>query len=344
MRLSNFKNIAVFHTAFIGDVVLSLPFIQEIKNNNHSAKITFITTPAAKVITQVCDAIDESVVFDKRNAHKGLYGAKVFSNFLNEYGFDLYICLHKYFRSSLISSMIKNSYKIGFNDAVMPWIYDKKVKYHRNIHEIERILEFLKVFDIKPKLSLKDVVISIGDVDVDVVNKLLASTNNYIVVSPGSVWETKRWTESAFISLIKLFHNAGINVVLTGSESEKNLCDRISKASDVLNLAGKTNLAQTIEVISRAKLIITNDSAPTHLAGLVNTPTITIYGPTSPIFGFYPRSDNSSIIRNETLPCSPCRIHGGKRCPINTHECMTSIKPEIVFEKSMNILKELSQF
>jgi heptosyltransferase-2 len=94
-----------------------------------------------------------------------------------------------------------------------------------------------------------------------------------------------------------------------------------------------------MEIIKFSSLVITNDSSPTHFASIFNIPTITIYGPTSPSFGFYPLADNSIVIEKMSVKCRPCSIHGKNKCPQKHFECMKNINPEIVFENVKKLLK-----
>jgi heptosyltransferase-2 len=343
MKLTDFDNIVLNHTAFIGDVVLALPLTQLIKNIHPKAKITFITTPVAAELPQICDAVDEVIIFDKRNKFRGINGTIKFAALMYKYFFDLWISPHKSFRSTLIAALQKNTFRIGFDNASLSFLYDIKVKYYKNYHEIERNLELLMPFNIISNgILLKDVKITLNQNDINtaenIIEQYISRNSEYIVVSPGSVWETKKWREEYFIELCKMLINSGYQVLLNGSKSDEIICKRIALSSGAFSIAGLTNISQSLYIIKNAGLVITNDSAPTHFAGLVNTPVITIYGPTSPIFGFSPRSDINEIIYNENLKCSPCRIHGSKKCPLNTHVCMKSIKPEIVFKDALNII------
>jgi heptosyltransferase-2 len=89
--------------------------------------------------------------------------------------------------------------------------------------------------------------------------------------------------------------------------------------------------------MQKAKMVITNDSGPIHFAGLAKCPTIAIFGPTTPKFGFAPTGVNDIIIENKNLKCRPCAIHGSNSCPLGTHECMTSILPDLVYKEIQRI-------
>jgi heptosyltransferase II len=70
---------------------------------------------------------------------------------------------------------------------------------------------------------------------------------------------------------------------------------------------------------------VTNDSSPLHLASAMNTPTLAVFGPTVPAFGFGPLADRSTVAQVEGLDCRPCDRHGPRRCPLGHWRCMREI-------------------
>ena len=81
-------------------------------------------------------------------------------------------------------------------------------------------------------------------------------------------------------------------------------------------------------------MVLTNDSSPIHIASAwKDTHIIAIFGATVRELGFYPWSKNSQIIENTGLPCRPCGLHGGKKCPKGHFKCMLDLKPDMVLEK-----------
>jgi heptosyltransferase-2 len=115
----------------------------------------------------------------------------------------------------------------------------------------------------------------------------------------------------------------------------------MSKVKNVFNVAGKLSLLQSAELIKRSHVIISNDSAPMHLAVAVATPVVAIFGATVPEYGFAPRGAHDIVIETKGLKCRPCSIHGGKTCPIGTFECMIAITPELVVNKVMPFLRKM---
>ncbi|MCX6155300.1 MAG: glycosyltransferase family 9 protein [Candidatus Kapabacteria bacterium] len=337
------RNIVVFQTAFLGDIVLSLPLVQTLKNLLPNSTITFVSSPIALQILNYSEAIDKVIIFDKRNSHKGLKGIKILSDEIKSLKPDLILSPHRSMRSSLVNYFAKPKYSVSFNTSSLSFLYDKKVKYHTNLHEIDRNLSLLSPFINNDDFSanklirnLSDVKIRVSKEDIDFVQNILrennVDTDNFVTLSPGSVWETKKWPKENYIDLCILLTKQGFSPVLTGSAADSELCEGIADKSGAINLSGMTTLIQSIVLLKLSRALISNDSAPAHLAGLVACPVIMIYGPTSPIFGFYPRGTKDIVLQDEKLECRPCAIHGGRKCPLGHFNCMKNISPEMVID------------
>ena len=101
----------------------------------------------------------------------------------------------------------------------------------------------------------------------------------------------------------------------------------------MINVTGTLTITESAELIRRASLLITNDSAPLHIANAVGTDVIAIFGATVPSFGFYPYGKNDFVFETNGLKCRPCSIHGGNKCPVNTFECMNAISEKDIYDK-----------
>ncbi len=343
--IGDFKHIAVIQTAFLGDVVLALPLVQVIKNNFPDVKISFVSTPHSASISSTLKAVDNIISYDKRGIRKGLDGIKHISSYLRELNVDCIISTHRSFRTSLLTFLAKPKFSVGFNTAAISYVYKKRIKYNKYQHEIERNLSLLKAFSDYQGLNLdyRPLKLDVSENDRNFVDSLLLSkhwdVNKLIALAPGSIWETKRWKEKHFVRLAELLKDDDYVPVLIGSEADAELCNRIALNSGTTSLGGLFTLPQTIYFLSLVRLLVSNDSAPTHFAGLINCPTITIFGPTSPIFGFAPWSAKSISLGLDGLKCKPCEIHGGHKCPVGTHECMEKLFPETVFDSVKKLIE-----
>ena len=123
--IRQFGKIAVLQTAFLGDVALALHLIETIKMLNGSSKRYFITTPAASSIAECASAVDEVIVYDKRNKHKGLSGIKLIAGELEDRGVDLILSPHRSLRSTL-TSFLSGAFTVGFDRNAFSLLYKKE--------------------------------------------------------------------------------------------------------------------------------------------------------------------------------------------------------------------------
>lgn len=332
-------------TAFLGDVALAMPLCGAIKDIFPQSRLTFITTKQAAPIAKLTTAIDNVLIFDKRGEHKGLSGLYRFAVNLRLEKFDIFLSLHRSLRSAILSKLSSPKYSYGFNTASGAFLYNFRCKYQLHQHEITRNLNFLKLLNKQVNLSGYDkshVNLKFNQELVDTVNtkldKLKITTDKIILLAPNSVWETKKWTQGGFIKVAREMIGRDYNVLLIGSKDDYDYTQIISHESRAFNICGEFSIPETIYLMTKVKLLVSNDSAPVHFAGLVNCPVVAIFGPTSPIFGFAPRSLNSIIVERSDLKCKPCEIHGSNRCPIGTFECMKSLSHKEVIMAIDSIL------
>ncbi len=156
-----------------------------------------------------------------------------------------------------------------------------------------------------------------------------------IAIAPGSVWNTKRWLPERFAGLADALLSAGMRVAFIGGRDDLALCKEIAamvRAGDVAIAAGAFSILQSAELIRRCETLVTNDSAPLHLAVAMRTRVVAVFGATVPAFGFDPYGERDRVFETMGLSCRPCSIHGGDVCPIRTFDCMKRISVGDVLE------------
>src|SRR5262249_25677757 len=134
-------------------------------------------------------------------------------------------------------------------------------------------------------------------------------------------------------------------VVLVGAGNDTELRSHLKDLNSplLLDLLGKSNLRVSAEIVRRARAVVTNDSAPLHLASAMKTPTVALFCATVPEFGFGPWHTVSENVGVAGLSCRPCRRHGGNSCPTGTHACRINLTPEMVLSALDRLLKQSSQ-
>jgi heptosyltransferase II len=172
-----------------------------------------------------------------------------------------------------------------------------------------------------------------GDAERRSVDALLgngADPRPLIALAPGSVWATKRWPYYAQLARV-LAPRFRIAIVggLADSPEAASIAD-FSGAQGVVDGTVSLSLLASAELIGRARLLVTNDSAPQHLASAMGTKTITIFGPTVEEFGFGPLAPHSISLGLDSLACRPCHHHGPPHCPLGHWRCMRELGVDAV--------------
>lgn len=329
----------IVQTGFIGDIALTMFLVEELRIAKPHDKIIFLTIPAGAEIAKAYPRlINEIIIFDKRGEHSGLNGLLRMIRKIREIHAGTILSLHQSFRTGLMLAFSKIPIRIGYKGASLSFMLTDCFPYIKGIHEIERQRILLKGIepDVLPLAQIDRGVLLKSNIDG--LNPLKEQT---IVIAPGSVWETKKWPAEYFQALIQILLDETSHVIsLIGSAIDAELCASIipkEHKGRVLNLAGTMTLNQTIAYLRNSAVLIANDSAPIHLASLVNCPTIAIFGPTHPAFGFGPLADQS-IIMQKDLDCRPCSIHGQASCPLGTHACMRELLPQEIANQALNYL------
>jgi heptosyltransferase-2 len=248
---------------------------------------------------------------------------------LREAAYDVALLPHRSLRSALLARRAGIGRRIGFRQSDAPWLLTDRVEYLISRHETDRNAALLERAGIATSEGERMPWLVPAPAAIDAIRERLKDDpRRLIVLAPGSVWETKRWGVEGYVALARELRAQGCRVVLVGSRGERDVCEKIAEMVGLSTwsmLCGVLTLAELVALISMAERVVTNDSAPLHIAESVGTPVTAIFGPTVPEFGFGPRAAHSSLVDAGELPCRPCGIHGSRRCPIGTHECMTSI-------------------
>ncbi|GJQ21870.1 MAG: ADP-heptose--LPS heptosyltransferase II [Bacteroidia bacterium] len=345
--MARIKRILVIQTAFIGDVILTLPLIQVLKDFFADAAIDMVVVPRSAEVCRTHASLNRVVPYDKRGRDRGFGGfIRMVAN-LRRQKYDLALVPHRSLRSALLALFAGIPLRIGFAKGVGRIFFNKRILYDDSLHEIERNLSLLRGIGIDPPAKELPRVVPGNEAVAEVEGLMTARgwgpNEAMVAVAPGTVWNTKRWLKERFAELAGMFAGEGFRVVLVGGPEDQDLCEEIRRASgsdSVVSAAGKLSVLGSAELIRRSDLVISNDSAPLHLSVGVGTPVVGIFGATVPEFGFAPYGPHDGVVEVRGLSCRPCSIHGGTECPIGTFDCMKRISAERVYAKAVTVLEK----
>jgi heptosyltransferase-2 len=161
-----------------------------------------------------------------------------------------------------------------------------------------------------------------------------------VAFAPGARWVTKMWPKEYYAQLITEIQRRGFGTILIGGAEDSAVNAEIARISPgVVDLTGSLSIIESAAVLKRCGTLVTNDSAPLHLAEAVGTPVVAFFGPTVREFGYFPRLAKSRVLE-VAVPCRPCSRNGARTCPYGTRECLTTITPSDALGTIIEVLGE----
>jgi heptosyltransferase II len=327
----------VIQTAFPGDLILTTPLIRRAAERLQ-APVDVVVIPGAAPVLENNPHVREVIIFDKKGADRGLRGLWRMVQRLKENRYEVSYHAQASTRSALLAFLAGIPRRIGLRDAPGAFLYTHAVATRGEPHQVERLLHLA---DGAPERREPE--IFPGDWDRATAEALLAGagiSGEFIVLAPGSHWATKRWPY--FPELARAL-SMEIPLAIVGGPGDRADARAIRNAlgagMPVADGVGTLSMLASGQLIKMARLLISNDSAPVHLASAVSTPTLEIYGPTAPVFGFAARAPWSRVVEPEPLSCRPCDKHGPAVCPLVHHKCMREIPIGRVLAEARAILQ-----
>jgi heptosyltransferase II len=335
------EKILVIQTAFLGDAILTLPMIRKLKEIYPLCSVDAICIPSTSDVFKACPYVNKVIVYDKRGKQKSLLKLFKFAGEIREMKFSRIYSPHRSFRTAILVALSGVKETFGFSNTSLSFVYKHLTEYYLNKHEIQRNFDLIGFNGSDNSWKILPV-IEPNDENKQKVNSFLHTilNQNIIAVAPGAVWETKKYPAAYYSELIKFLITKNYFVVLIGNQADSGLCEGIASVfkNNVVSSAGLFTVPETVELLRYCKLLITNDSAPTHMAMAADIPALTIYCSTIPGFGFYPFNEKSISVTFDELKCKPCGIHGYKQCPIKTFDCAHKLDIEQIEQIILNIL------
>lgn len=315
----------VIQTSFLGDTVLTTPLLAQLARRGD---VDVVTTPASAALLANNPAVRSVIVYDKRGVDRGLPGFVALAKRLRKTSYDVAFLAQGSVRSAALALAAGVPSRVGFDTSSGRWLYTRRVTFRDDLHHAARLLRLARpngrpamADELRPMLYP-------GDAEHHAVDALLAqhgvvAGERFVAIAPGSVWATKRWP--GYAELAAALEKDARIVIVGGADDAALAREIVAAAPTAVDATGHLSLLASAELIGRAKVLVTNDSAPLHLASAMGTPTVAIFGPTVPAFGFGPLAPRSIVVGHETLSCRPCDRHGPQRCPLGHFRCMREL-------------------
>ncbi len=351
IRPEQLKNILIINLGGIGDLLLSTPALRALKNNYPQAKITLLVIPRVAELARGLSYVDEVYIFKLNFGLGALWSNLKTLSVLRKREFDLAINMRTLVSKSsalkikILLEMINPKVKAGRDTEARGTFFDIKIpetdkddKYEMEydvdtvralgVQEFNRNLEFNiskseeeKILPILKRESINESDILIG-------------------VNPGGM-PSKRWPVDNFASIItSISKELRCKFIVTGAKNEIGLAKRIVQLSnkDIVDVSGQLSIRELGALIKRCDCFISNDTGPMHIAAILKTPLVAIFGPGF-ITRFDPRNISEKVIvLYQKTDCAPCN-----KITCGSMDCLKAISPAEVAKAALDMLKRYSE-
>ncbi|MFC1714591.1 glycosyltransferase family 9 protein [Candidatus Poribacteria bacterium] len=333
------RRIAVIKLDHIGDVILSIPAVANLRAHFPQAYIAMVVKSSSESVARYIPYVDKILCYDARYFDRSRGGKMLdlsrgmrFARDMRNREFDLIVDLRGSFASLLFAMIAKSEHRV---DRGTYLIQRKSGKISPSSeHEAEVNLDILARAGVP--IRLREMFLELEKADLDSVESLLRGDGELglrspvVVIHPGGPASLKRWSAERYAQLAcELMREYSVRIVLVGGKGEKQIARSIVSQMNkqAIDLSGRTTLGQLAAVFRKANLFIGNDSGPMHLAAACGTKVIGLFGPTSPQ-RFRPYGDNCIALRMET-DCPPCMR---EECKISEYRCIDTISVDDVMD------------
>jgi len=335
-------------TNWVGDAVMSLPALQALRERYPAARISILARPWVADLYAREPFFDEVIAYQVPSGWKAVGAKWATAMDLRSRHFDGAILLQNAFEAAAVAWLGRIPVRIGYSrdgrGALLTHAITVPKAGEIPNHQRFYYLELLKragvignyPLTVESRLSGSGAAAAAGRAHF----VRLGLGERVVGISPGAAFGTaKQWLPERFTETgIRLAQELRADIVVFGSKDEQQLCETVRSGISAarvscVNMAGKTKLAEFIEMAAACSLYVTNDSGAMHIASALGVPTVAVFGSTDHV-ATGPAGNRFTIIR-QPVECSPCLL---RECPID-HRCMTRVTVESVAQAALELVK-----
>ena len=333
------KKILIIKIGAIGDVVMCLPLISEIKKTHPESEITWLCGNQVRPLLERIDGIDKLISVDENRLLKGSFISRI-SEILKvwaQLAFQKFNLALYYYHSNLYKLL----YLPAITKKTQGFGKQKNTGSSLPVPGRHHSLEYIQAFSgIKAGENFQPEYPFFRDLPK---KDQIESTTKRVVFACGGAKnilrndDLRRWPISHYKRLGKLVLDQGWELILTGAPSDSWVRDEFSGLA-FTDLIGTLKLCGFVDFLASADVLVTHDSGPLHLADLAECPVLGLFGPTMPEEKKSLNKKSRYIWGGAHLACRPC-YDGKEYAACENNLCLKSVDPETVFAELQNILK-----
>jgi len=323
---------------WIGDAVLALPVLDALRRSQPGGELWVAGRPWIQDLVGPNTFVRGVLAVSENGGLKRLRAAAAD---LREHSFETGLLLTNSFVSAFVLTLAKVPERWGYARDLRTLLLTRPVPppAQARLHQVDYYRRLLSGLDIEP--GPREVRLEITDEERRAAGRRLQGAGwpdgrPLVVLNPGASYgPAKRWPESRFAELGRLFENKTDAVVaLVGAPGEESLAAAVARGlgRPPLDFTGRTTLRELMAIASQARVFVTNDTGPMHLANALGVPVVAVFGPTDPAATGPLRLP--AVVLKKDVPCWPCLY---RTCPYD-HRCMLRVGAEDVFDAARQYL------
>lgn len=332
------KRILVMRYRFIGDTILTVPFLRNLRRAYPEAVIDVLVGPESGSVLEGCPYVNELISFDTTRFHKYDRGKGRPRNFiayavdLRQRKYDLVLVLKRSWSSGLLSWLSAARWRAGYDTEGRRFFLTHPVPWNKDKHEVESTLDVLRVVGIPVLDNYLEAWVSTAEMDqIDKMVPELTKEGKHVLIHAAAAHPDKMYPLAHWAAVLRrLAEEFKLVPFFTGAASDRQLYDELETISGVpgVNLAGQLTLRQSLALYQRMQLAVCVDSGPAHMAAAVDTPTVALFGPTD-FNRWRPWGAEHVAIFDPSSTERQCEIHDN--CQLA--RCLGKLNPQIVISE-----------
>lgn len=345
------KKILVLRYRFIGDTILTIPFLRNLRRAEPEAEIAWVVAPGSSDVVHGVPYVDELLYWDpvtihadSRGAHRTLSSKWAFIKDLRRRRFDKVYVLKRSLSSAIIARLSGAPERVGFDTEARGFLLTKRVPYRHDQHEVQNFLDVLRADGVPvtddyleawltddEKAFAADYLRSAG----------VSASDTVIALHPFTANPPRAWHHENFIELanrLQMLYDA--KILIFGGKRDVPLAEMLREGikPEPVMAVGTTTLRQSMALLGRCNMLVCNDSGIMHLAAAMRVPLVALFGPQSPV-KFGPWGESCRTIYR-AFPCSPCKQKFFEECKPSVR-----MKPACIEDITIDeVVREIKNF
>lgn len=334
------KTIAVVRLSAMGDVAMTSPVIRRMAECYPDVRIVLVVRPFYRPFF---DGIPNLEFFplDLNGRHGGILGVlRLYLDLRRAYSIDMFADLHSIIRNKVLRFMFRlagiptakiNKGKDDKRLAVRP--KNKVVRQLRN--SVYRYADVFAALGYPLELSG-----SLPNIPQSIPQSVTETTGpkhgRWIGIAPFAQHRGKRYPIEHIRTLISMLEADGDTTIFVfggGDDEYRQVMELRESFPAIVCVIGLTDLRGELALISNLNVMISMDSSAMHMASLVGTRVVSVWGATHPCTGFLGYGQSMDDVVSIDLPCRPCSVYGSRPCLRHDYACLTTLAPELIYNK-----------